>query len=79
MSSKPPPLHGPGPRLTPSSRLLALSAACLSAWLCSLKRIAVVGDDGHVNPQAVDGGSGGVRPPFVITPLQAVNQEAAWM
>lgn len=39
----------------------------------------MIGDDGHVSPQAVDGGSGGVIPPYVITPLQAINDEAARM
>lgn len=45
----------------------------------SLKKIAVIGDDGHVNPQALDKGSGGVNPPFIITPLQAISEEAAMM
>ncbi len=34
------------------------------------KTIAVLGDDGSANPTIAGGGSGSVRAPYVITPLQ---------
>jgi hypothetical protein len=59
-----------------------LATDLLGAFVCliccvSIKSIAVFGDDAEGKPQAVDGGSGGVIPPFIISPLSALKTKAA--
>jgi len=43
----------------------------------ALKTVAVLGDDADKDPNISGGGSGGVIPPFIVTPLAAINQRAA--
>ncbi len=38
------------------------------------KSIAVIGDDGSVNTIVAGGGSGHVTPPYIVTPLQGIQQ-----
>lgn len=42
----------------------------------SVKKIAVIGDDGDKNPTVAGGGSGHVIPPYIITPLKGIANRA---
>ena len=52
---------------------------CFSIFFCggsTLKTIAVIGDDAERQPVISGGGSGGVIPPFIVTPLAAITERA---
>jgi len=42
----------------------------------SVKTIAVIGDDGNDHTIVAGGGSGGVRSPYIVTPLQGIKTRA---
>jgi len=41
-----------------------------------VRTIAVIGDDGNLNPTATGGGSGHVIPPYIVTPYQGIKTRA---
>lgn len=56
--------------------LVQNNASFLPLSLRNVKSIAVLGDDGNKSCTVVGGGSGSVIPPYIITPLAAIQQLA---